>query len=184
MRTEEEVNPVVLKDGIARRLVEVRAVEFGDFTLASGRKSDVYVNMKRALTHPDILSMCAKAMAWHAPESDRVAGVALGAVPLAVAISLETGLPYVMIRKEAKEHGTRSLLEGEVREGDRVFMVEDVTTTAGSAVPGVEALRAAGAVMDTLVVVVDRCEGATETMAGVGVNLVPVLTLEELRAMG
>jgi orotate phosphoribosyltransferase len=179
----KEVDPVVLKDRIARRLMEVRAVEFGEFTLASGRRSDVYVNMKRALTYPDILAMCAQAMAFHAPESDRVAGVALGAVPLAVAISLETGLPYLMIRKEAKGHGTRSLIEGALEEGDRVFMVEDVTTTAGSAVPGVHALREAGALMDTLVVVVDRCEGATRTMADVGVRLIPVLTLDELRAM-
>ena len=183
MMKEEEVDPVALKDRIARRLMEVRAVEFGDFTLASGRKSDVYVNMKRALTHPDILSLCAQAMAWHALESDRVAGIALGAVPLAVAISLETGIPYVMIRKQAKDHGTRSLIEGEVREGDRVFLVEDVTTTAGSAVPGIEALRAAGAIVDTLVVVVDRGEGAAETMAGVGMRLVPILTMDELRAM-
>ena len=179
----KEVNPVVLKDRIARRLMEVKAVEFGEFTLASGRKSDVYVNMKRALTYPDILAMCAQAMAYHAPESDRVAGVALGAVPLAVAISLEADIPYLMIRKHAKEHGTRNLIEGALVEGDRVFMVEDVTTTAGSAVPGVHALRDAGAEMDTLVVVVDRCEGATRTMADVGVNLIPVLTLDELRAM-
>ena len=183
MKMEREVDPVVLKDRIARRLIEVKAVEFGQFTLASGRTSDVYVNMKRALTYPDILAMCAQAMAYHAPESDRVAGVALGAVPLAVAISLETHIPYLMIRKRAKAHGLRNLIEGAIEEGDRVFMVEDVTTTAGSAVPGVEALREAGAHMDTLVVVVDRCEGATGTMANVGVNLIPVLTLDELRAM-
>ncbi len=109
--------------------------------------------------------------------------MALGAVPLAVAISLETGIPYLMIRKKAKAHGMRNLIEGAVEEGDRVFMVEDVTTTAGSAVPGVEALREAGARMETLVVVVDRCEGGTRTMADVGVNLIPVLTLDELRAM-
>jgi orotate phosphoribosyltransferase len=183
MELGDDMDPVVLKDRIARRLIEVRAVEFGDFTLASGRKSDVYVNMKRALTHPDILAMCAKAMTLHAPVSEKVAGVALGAVPLAVAISLEANIPYLMIRKKAKEHGMRNLIEGTVNEGDRVFMVEDVTTTAGSAVPGVEALRGVGAEMDTLVVVVDRCEGATETMDNVGVRLIPVLTLDELRAL-
>jgi orotate phosphoribosyltransferase len=112
-----------------------------------------------------------------------VAGVALGAVPLAVAISLGTGLPYIMIRKQVKAHGTMNLLEGEVNEGDRVFMVEDVTTTAGSAVPGVEALRAVGAEVEALVVVVDRCEGASGTMDDVGVRLIPVLTMDEIRAM-
>ncbi len=178
-----EDNPVVLKDRIARRLMEVRAVEFGEFTLASGRKSDVYVNMKRALTHPDILALCAKAMALRAPDIDRVAGVALGAVPLAVAISLEADIPYIMIRKKAKEHGTRQLIEGELRAGDRVVMVEDVTTTAGSSVPGIEAIREAGAVIDTLLVVVDRCEGAVQNMQDVGVNLIPILTMDEIRAM-
>jgi orotate phosphoribosyltransferase len=178
-----EDNPVVLKDRIARRLMEVRAVEFGEFTLASGRKSDVYVNMKRALTHPDILALCAKAMALRAPDVDRVAGVALGAVPLAVAISLEADIPYIMIRKRAKEHGTRQLIEGELLEGDRVVMVEDVTTTAGSAVPGIKAIREAGGVIDNLLVVVDRCEGAVQNMAELGVNLIPILTLDEIRAM-
>jgi orotate phosphoribosyltransferase len=173
----------VLKDRIARRLMEVKAVEFGEFTLASGKKSDVYVNMKRALTHPDILAHCAKAMSLQFPDADRVAGVALGAVPLAVAIGLEADIPYVMIRKKAKEHGTRNLIEGELNPGDRVVIVEDVTTTAGSARPGIEAIRETGAVLDTMVVVVDRCEGAIDNMAEIGVDLIPILTLDELRGM-
>ena len=90
MQMEQEVNPVVLKDRIARRLIEVKAVEFGEFTLASGRRSDVYVNMKRALTYPDILAMCAKAMAYHAPESDKVAGVVFENVNRPVSVRMAT----------------------------------------------------------------------------------------------
>jgi orotate phosphoribosyltransferase len=177
-----EVNPVAVKEKLAEGLIAVGAVEFGTFTLASGQRSDVYVNIKRAITRPDLLALCAKAMSVHARGADRIAGVELGAVPLAVATSLETGLPYVMVRKQPKGHGTRGWFEGDLERGDRVVMVEDVTTTAGSCVKGLNALREAGARIDTVVVVVDRCEGAAEALEAAGATLIPILTLDELRA--
>ena len=173
----EEVDPVVVKERLAEGLLAVGAVEFGEFTLASGKKSDVYVNIKRAITRPDLLALCAKAMSLHARDVDRIAGVELGAVPLAVATALETGLPYVMVRKQPKGHGKEGWFEG-----DRVLLVEDVTTTAGSSVKGIMALREGGAWVDTVVVVVDRCEGATEALRAAGATLIPILTLDELRA--
>lgn len=183
MRTYEELNPVVLKERIGRRIIEMGAVQFGEFTLASGKKSDVYINLKLAITDPEFLGLCGQAMVLYSPEVDKVAGVALGAVPLAVVFSLEADIPYLMVRKEAKGHGTRSLIEGALERGDRIVMVEDVTTTAGSAIRGIEAIREMGGLLDTLVVIVDRCEGATENLAVIGVRLIPILTLDELRAM-
>jgi orotate phosphoribosyltransferase len=170
-----------VREQLATALVEVGAVEFGDFTLASGRRSDVYVNIKRATTRPAILRLCAKAMAEHVGGADRVAGVELGAIPLAVAVSLETGLPFIMVRKKPKDHGTQSLLEGELEPADEVVLVEDVTTTAGSAARAVEVLRESGARVDRVVVVIDRGEGATETLAAAGAKLIAILTLADLR---
>lgn len=170
-----------LLDSLAEALIRVGAVEFGEFTLASGRKSDVYVNIKRAVTRPDVLALCARAMAPHAEGADRVAGVELGAVPLAVALSLETGLPYVMVRKQVKDYGTRRPFEGDLEAGERVLLVEDVTTTAGSAARAVQRLREAGAVVDEVVVIVDREEGGAETMAAAGARLIPLVTLTALR---
>ena len=180
----EVVEIADLKGRLAQVLLAIHAVEFGEFTLASGKKSDVYVNIKRAITRPSVLALCASAMSPHAAGVDRIAGVELGAVPLAVAVSLETGLPYVMVRKRPKGHGTGGMLEGDLEAGDRVLLVEDVTTTAGSSVRGVQALRDQGAHVDTVVVVVDRGEGGTETLREAGVRLIPILTLDELRARG
>jgi orotate phosphoribosyltransferase len=170
-----------IREQLARALVEVGAVEFGDFLLASGRRSDIYVNVKRATTRPAVLRLCAKAMAEHIGGADRVAGVELGAIPLAVAVSLETGLPFIMVRKKPKDHGTQSLLEGELEVADEVVLVEDVTTTAGSAARAVEVLRESGARVDRVVVVIDRGEGATEALAAAGAKLIAILTLADLR---
>ncbi len=170
-----------LKERLAQSLIDVRAVEFGTFTLASGRQSDIYVNIKRAITRPEVLALCAEGMALHARDVDRIAGVELGAIPLATAVSLETGLPFVMVRKKPKGHGTMGMFEGDLQEGDRVLMVEDVTTTAGSAIKGLEALRDAGVHVDVVTVVVDRGEGAREALEEAGAKLIPLLTLDELR---
>lgn len=160
------------------------AVQFGTFTLASGKASDYYVDIKRAATRPDLLREIASRMKGHVKGHDRLAGVELGAVPIVVAVSLDTGLPYVIVRKEAKEHGTRRAFEGELRVGDRVAFVEDVVTTAGTLRKAVESLRAAGAVVDRAVAVVDREEGGADNLRSAGVELIPLLTARDLRTLG
>ncbi|HEQ79255.1 MAG TPA: orotate phosphoribosyltransferase, partial [Euryarchaeota archaeon] len=122
-------------------LLESGAVKFGDFTLASGRKSSYYVDIKKAATHPGFLKESARRMALAMPDCQRVAGVELGAVPLAVALSMETSIPYIIVRKKPKGYGTSSLIEGPLEAGERVLFVEDVTTTGGSLIKGVAAVR-------------------------------------------
>src|SRR6267143_5984769 len=100
------------------------ALQFGMFTLASGKTSSYYVDIKKAVTRPDLLRMIAAAMALFAGDADRIAGVELGAVPIAAAVSLASGKPYVMVRKASKEHGTKHEFEGELTRGDRVLFVE------------------------------------------------------------
>jgi orotate phosphoribosyltransferase len=160
------------------------AVQFGAFTLASGKASDYYVDIKRAATRPDLLREIARRMAGHVKGYDRIAGVELGAVPIAAAVSLESDVPYVIVRKEAKEHGTKRAVEGELRVGDRVAFVEDVVTTAGTLRKAVESLRAAGAVVDRAVAVVDREEGGADSLRSAGVELISLLTARDLRTLG
>jgi len=95
--------------------VRTGALRFGDVTLASGRTSPYYVDAKRALTEPEVLRAISKAMAPFATEADRIAGVELGAIPIAAAVALETGKPYVMVRRQPKEHGTKAGYEGALR---------------------------------------------------------------------
>ena len=167
---------------IARLLLDCGAVRFGDFTLASGARSDVYVDVKRAWTDPRRLERLARALAAHAGTEERLAGMELGAVPLVVALALATGRPYAVLRKSAKEHGTRQPFEGELPVNGRVLLVEDVTTTGGSTVRSVEIVRAAGARVDRALVVVDREEGAADRLAAVGVRLEPLVRFSEIRA--
>ena len=166
---------------VARELLAAQAVRFGTFTLASGATSDVYIDVKRAWTSPARLELLARALAARVGPADRLAGMELGAVPLVVAVALRTGHDYAVLRKGAREHGTRQPFEGDIPKGARVLLIEDVSTTGGSTLRSVEIVRAAGGVVDRALVVVDRESGAAEHLAAAGVRLEPILTLSELR---
>ncbi|NJE02463.1 orotate phosphoribosyltransferase [Thermococcus sp. JdF3] len=161
------------------------AVLFGRFVLTSGRESDYYINVKKLSTNPGALKIIARLMAGKAGalgiEFDRVAGPELGAVPIATALSLETGKPLVIVRKKPKGHGTGSQIEGEVSPGDRILLVEDVTTTGGSVLRAAEVLEKAGAEIVAISVVVDREEGAAERI-GERYRFIPLVTVSELFA--
>jgi orotate phosphoribosyltransferase len=166
---------------IVRALLDAGAVRFGEFTLTSGEKSDVYIDVKRAWTDPGRLDVLARALAARVGNSERLAGMELGAVPLVVATALRTGRPFVILRKAAKEHGTRQPYEGDVPSGAHVLLIEDVATTGGSSERSVEILRGAGGTVDRALVVVDREVGARERLGALGVRLEPLVTMSELR---
>ncbi len=147
------------EDALARALVEHAYLE-GDFLLRSGKRSRYYLDKYRFETRPDLLrplgERLAAAVREHAPDAVRLAGPELGAVALAAAASLESGLPFLIVRKAAKEYGTAKRLEGPFEEGECVCLVEDVVTSGGALLESVEALRGAGLVVHTAVCVVDR----------------------------
>ena len=111
---------------------------------------------------------------------DRIAGIVLGSVPLAAALSLETGIPYVMVRKEKKDHGTGKLIEGVLNKGDKVLVVEDVITSAGSSVKGIGTLREEGAAVEDVFSVIDREAGGSEALREIGVRLSPLVKASDL----
>jgi len=161
-------------------LVDSGALQFGSFTLASGRTSSYYVDIKKAVTRPDTLRTIAEGMAPYAKQADRIAGVELGAVPIAAAVSLTSGKPFVMVRKSSKEHGTRHEFEGDLNRGERVLFVEDVVTTGGTLRGAIERLRAHGAVIEDCVCVVDREEGGKILLAEISVRLHALLSAKDL----
>lgn len=163
----------------AGALKEKGAVVYGDFVLASGARSTYYFDIKTALTDPGLLRRTGEEIAARFPDFDAVAGVAVGAVPIAVAVGLATGKPYAIVRKEEKGHGQSGTIVGDVA-GKRVLLVEDVTTSGGSSLYGVESLRAAGAVVGTVVTVVDRCQGAEALLGKHGIRLLSLATADEL----
>jgi orotate phosphoribosyltransferase len=160
-------------------LREAGAVRFGEFELSHGGTSDYYVDKYRFETDPDALAAVTGAFAERLGGA-KLAGVALGAVPLAAVTSVEAGLPYVVVRKETKEYGTGNRIEGRLATGEDVVVLEDVATTGRSAAEAVEALREAGAEVRRVLVVVDREEGARETLADHGVELDALLTASDL----
>ena len=169
---------------LKQALKDCGALQFGDFTLASGAKSKYYIDIKRASTDPKVLKLIAQGMAAKLRDLglkvDRIAGIVLGSVPLAAALSLETGIPYVMVRKEKKDHGTGKLIEGVLNSGEKVLVVEDVITSAGSSVKGIETLRAEGAVITDVFSVIDREAGGSQALADIGVKLTPLVKASDL----
>ena len=164
---------------LKQKLLDCQAVKFGDFTLTSGKKSKFYVDMKLASTDPDILSCIAKEFAKHLSKKiDFIAGMELGAVPLAVALSLETGLPYSMIRKGTREHGTGSRIEGP--SNGRAVLVDDVATTGGSNIESIKSLVDEGVEVLQVMVVVDREEGAAEKISPFNLDYRSLIKISDL----
>jgi len=167
-----------LKD-LKQKLVDCGAVKFGDFTLTSGKKSNYYVDLKLASTEPSILKLISSEFAKLLPENvDFIAGMELGAVPLAAALSLETGIPYSMIRKANRKHGTGTRIEGPNK--GRAVIIDDVATTGGSNIESIKILTDAGADVLMVLVVVDREEGATESLAPFSLEYKPLISISDL----
>jgi orotate phosphoribosyltransferase len=166
-----------LSDDLLARIREIAYLE-GDFTLRSGKRSRYYLDKYRFETQPELLGpigdRLAAAIAEHDPGAARIAAPELGAVPLAAAASLSSGLPFVIVRGAAKEYGTANRLEGVWEAGERVCLVEDVVTSGGAAIEAVKALREAGLVCDTAVCVLDREEGGVDGLARQAVRLWPL----------
>lgn len=164
---------------IEEMLIKSGAVLFGDFTLTSGKKSNYYINIKKATTNPEILREIAKAMAQFV-KNEKIAGIELGSVPLAVALSLETNRPYVIVRKESKTHGTKEMIEGELTPSEDVVVVEDVVTTGGSVLRAVNILRENNVNVKKIIAVVDREEGGRENIEKENLQFIPLIKVSDL----
>ncbi len=163
---------------------DCEAIRFGDFTLASGKKSRYYIDIKKAGTDPGILKQIAieikNQIQQNSISGDYIGCVALGGVPIAVAVSLETCLPLVIVRKETKDYGTKGQIIGDPKPGSSVILVEDVTTTGGSVLKAIKILKDEGLEVRYVIVVVDREEGASGTLKKIGVQLVPLVRISDL----
>lgn len=164
--------------------IECGAVKFGDFTLASGRKSRYYVDIKKAITKPEILKLISRHIVQvinnYNINVDYIACVELGGVPIGTIVSVDTGLPLLIIRKAEKDHGLKSRIVGDVDKKKVVLLVEDVTTTGGSVVSAVQALKNEGLIVKTVISVVDRDEGAQEALEKEELDLISLVKAKTL----
>jgi uridine monophosphate synthetase len=167
---------------LADGLLEADCIKFGEFTLKSGLKSPIYIDLRQIITYPRLLEQIGAA---YLPilknlEFQRIAGLPYAAIPIATAISLQGNYPMIYPRKEVKEYGTRAEIEGEYHAGETVVVIDDLATTGGSKFEAIEKLTAAGLKVWDVVVLIDRQSGAKESLEGAGFHLHAVLTITAL----
>ncbi|GAB4503079.1 MAG: bifunctional orotidine-5'-phosphate decarboxylase/orotate phosphoribosyltransferase [Anaerolineales bacterium] len=167
---------------LADGLLEAGCVKFGEFTLKSGLKSPIYLDLRRLISHPHLLEQVASSYLpiLQALSFDRLAALPYAAIPIATAISLQGNYPMIYPRKEAKEYGTKAEIEGEYHPGETVAVIDDLATTGGSKFEAIEKLTAAGLTVRDVIVLVDRQSGAKEALEEAGYRLHAVLTITQL----
>ena len=165
---------------LVEALKSCQAIQFGHFVLTSGAVSDYYIDIKKASTHPQTLEMIALAMEEYTADCDLIAGMELGAVPLTVALSLHTKIPYVIIRKEKRQHGTGKIIEGGNVKGKKVLIVEDVTTSGGSVLKIINIIRDNKGEITRVISVVDRECGARDLFSRHNIDFVSLITVSDI----
>ncbi len=177
-----------LRDAIVGHYLRREALATGTFTLAGGGTSDFYIDGRRVTTDPAALRDIALGMVEVirdgklAPPGTTVVAPVVSGIPIAVALALQSGVPFVMDRGAPKGHGHGRRFEGVFEAGDRCLLVDDLVTVGSTIVKSVEGLRAEGRQVSDVVVVVDRQEGAEETLASLGVRLHSLVTKADLTA--
>lgn len=163
-------------------LADIGCVRFGDFTLHSGQRSPVYVDLRLLVSHPRVLRDAARAYAraLRLLAFERLAAIPYAALPIGTAVSLELGSPLIYPRKEAKGYGTGRVVEGVFQEGERVAVLDDVITTGGSKLEAIAPLEALGLQVQDIVVLIDREQGGREYLEGRGYRLHAVFGLGEI----
>lgn len=167
-------------------LVREKALRFGDFTLASGKKAKYYLDCKQITLDAEGARLIGEGMLDLIADNlpDAVGGMAIGADPITAAIITVAGfrglpLKGFMVRKEAKGHGTQKFVDGPVEAGQRVVIVEDVVTTGGSSLLAIERAEAIGLKVERVLAIIDRMEGGKEAFAARGYPLTSLLTIRD-----
>jgi len=171
-----------LFDSLALGLHDLGAVRFGEFTLKSGQKSPLYIDLRLLVSDPGLMALVARALAGilGGLRYDRIAAIPYGGLPIGQAVSLATGKPLLYPRRETKEYGTKKLIEGTFTKGETVVVLDDLVTTGGSKLEAIAPLAEAGLKVRDVVVLVDREQGAGKELAARGLALHSVLTLGQL----
>ena len=181
MMDESRISSVELS-ALADGLLSAGCIKFGEFTLKSGLKSPIYIDLRRIITYPKLLQQIAEAyLPVLQPLSfDRIAGLPYAAIPIATAVSLQGNYPMIYPRKEVKAYGTKAEIEGEYHAGEIALVIDDLAITGGSKFEAIEKLTAVGLAVKDVVVLVDRQSGAKESLEQAGYAMHAVLTITQL----
>ena len=176
--TQLDPHLTALADG----LLDAGCIKFGEFTLKSGLKSPIYIDLRQIITYPTLLKQIAEAYLplLSTLHFSRIAGLPYAAIPISTAISLAGDYPMIYPRKEVKSYGTKAEIEGKYHAGETVVVIDDLATTGGSKFEAIEKLTGVGLIVKDVVVLVDRQSGAKESLVQAGYNLHAVLTIGQL----
>lgn len=168
------------REQLAKRIADVALLR-GEFTLRSGRKSNYYLDKYRFETQPDILRALGEMFAaLITSDVQRIAGPELGAVPLAAAAAMASGVPAIFVRNQKKEYGSNKQIEGPYNAGETVIIIEDIMTTGGQVVEAARTLETAGLKVMKIVGVIDRLEGARANIESAGYVFQSLFTTKDL----
>jgi len=171
-----------MNEKIAKALSDANVVKFGEFTLASGIKSPIYVDLRILPSYPEsmgaVTEELVKAVKKLKPEV--IAGAETAGIPLATAISLKTKIPMIYVRKRPKSYGTQEMIEGILKKDAKTVLVDDMATNAFSKLIFVDGIKAAGGIVKDVLIVLDREQGGVEALAEKGIKLHSLITLKEL----
>ena len=162
-----------MKDKLAKALCDAKIMKFGLFSLASGRKSPVYVDVRVLPSSPASFSTAIDELVKKVKELkiDVVAGAETAGIPIAAAIALKAKLPMIYVRKRPKSYGTMSFIEGVLEKDQKVVLIDDMITDGRSKIRFIEGIRQEGAVCEDVLVIIDREQGGTDTLAAEKVKL-------------
>ena len=171
-----------MNEKVAKALTDVNAVRFGEFTLVSGMKTPIYVNLRVLPSYLEsfvaVNEELVKVVKKIKP--DVVAGAETAGIPFATAISLKTKIPMIYVRKRPKSYGTQEMIEGVLEKNAKVVLIDDMATNAFSKLAFIEGIRQAGGIVNDVVIVLDREQGGVEALAKEKVKLHSLITLKEL----
>lgn len=170
------------REQLAKKIYQV-AYLTGQFKLRSGQTSQEYFDKYRFEAQPQILAAIAQHMAPLIPPSTEIlAGLEMGGIPIATALSLQTGIPACFVRKQAKDYGTCQFAEGMDINNKKVCIIEDVITTGGQVVLSTQDLRGLGANINSVLCVIDRSKGNNKSLTEIGLELKALFTMEQLKS--
>ncbi len=180
-REQDDPDRVRLGRARLREIIAEKSFREGEFTLSSGRKSDVFFNLKPTMLDPEGLNLIADCVLeeLQAHDAAYIGGLLMGAAPILLSVVQKSyfsprPLKGFWVRKERKAHGMQQIIDGDPGKGDRIVIVEDVTTTGESVLKAVDAMRDRGCDIVCVLTIVDRCEGAPERLRGAGYDLISI----------
>ena len=171
-----------MNEKIAKALTDANAVKFGEFTLASGLVSPIYVDLRILPSYPESMAAVTEELVKVVKKlkPEVIAGAETAGIPLSTAISLKTKIPMVYVRKRPKRYGTMELIEGVLKKDAKTILIDDMATNAFSKIRFIDGIKHAGGVINDVLIVLDREQGGVEALAKENVKLHSLITLKEL----